>query len=1180
MAATRRSSSKRSRSTVEIDDQPREDRIVETDVTEEMEQSFLEYAMSVIIARALPDVRDGLKPVQRRILYSMFMQRLRPDQSYMKSARTVGDTMGGYHPHGDSAIYEALVRLSQPFTLRVPLVDGKGNMGSIDQGPAASRYCVAGDTRVRLATGSTPRISELASEERRDNKVDVEILDLSGKPSKATIAFNSGPHPTMTITTDSGLSLTGTYNHPLLCLVSGTDPTDPPRIAWRCLEELQVGDVVCIPRFETPPNVDPSQEPSASPASPTEDALYRECVPDGIWRSAPSGKRDYLRRMLSPRGVALLLPGSPATEIGAIAFRGLPVPVVPDLQELLLEFGIYSSRQTGAPPDQSTLEGRSPVVTSLLVHHPDDVRRLSELLGQDVVRGLPREVFPEHPEQRVPFLCAWLARSLSRTTVRHLLEEGVDQVDVWGVNRTKFLEELPIEIAQVLVDILDSGYRFTAVTSIEAGPIQPVYSLRVESEDHSFLAGGFINHNTEARLEAAAMAMLEGIDEDTVDFTPTYDARGTEPLVLPSGLPNLLVNGATGIAVGVATTMVPHNLGEAVSGCKAVLENPDITVPELMKYIPGPDFPTGGIVIGLKGVSDAYATGRGSVALRARAQVTSQKGQRRGVIEVTELPYGVGTERIIAKVRALVNEKKLSGVAAVNDLTDRTSGLRLVIETKSGFDPSAVLRDLYRMTDLQISIAIQNVALVDNQPRTLNLKELCAHYIEHRRVVVRRRTSYRHAKATARAHLLDGLVRAVSAIDDVVTIIRTSSDSQTARTTLEARLGLDEEQATAVLDMPLRRLTSLEVSKLTDELTYLRQEISDYEEILRSPEKMNEIVAAELDQVSDTYNTPRRTTLLTEDVAQVVSSPTPTADEPCVVLLSTTGLLGRAAPGYTPAKLTKDDALISRVETTTASELLAITTTGVAHPVYVTSLPTIDGKHRGGSISDLMDLAAGEEVVAIVSAAPGTVLSLATSRGTIKRLRAEAIPQRRPTPVISLATEDRLVAALELPAEESDTSDLIMVSSAGQLLRFPAASVRPQGAAAGGVAGMRIPDDTEVIALGVFPREGDAESRDAESREDGHGKFVVAVASDAGRVKVSFLADYPPKGRGTGGVRCVTMRRDEIRLVAAWLGRGAPLTVAENGKVGLLEAQPSRRDASTSVGKDGPVNGFGGVPSH
>ncbi|MBY6061170.1 DNA topoisomerase (ATP-hydrolyzing) subunit A [Microbacterium esteraromaticum] len=789
--------------------EPVQERIQDIDLSQEMQGSFLEYAYSVIYSRALPDARDGLKPVQRRILYQMAEMGLRPERGHVKSARVVGEVMGKLHPHGDSAIYDALVRLAQSFALRVPLVDGHGNFGSLDDGPAASRY-------------------------------------------------------------------------------------------------------------------------------------------------------------------------------------------------------------------------------------------------------------------------------------------------------------------------------------------------------------------TEARLAASALAMTESLDEDVVDFVPNYDGQFQQPAVLSAAFPNLLVNGASGIAVGMATNMAPHNLIEVVAAATHLLENPDATTADLMEFVPGPDFPSGGILMGLDGVKDAYENGRGAFKLRAKTSIESLGPRRTGIV-VTELPYQVGPERVIEKLKDAVNAKKLQGISDVQDLTDRKHGLRLVITIKTGFDPAAVLEQLFRFTPLEDSFSINNVALVEGQPRTLGLKELLRVYLQHRIEVVTRRSRYRLARRNERLHLVRGLLLAILDIDEVIQVIRSSEDSETARARLQQVFELDEVQAEYILELRLRRLTKFSRLELEAERDKLLAEIAELETLLADPALVRAQVAHELDAVAETFGTPRRTLLLNAAPPKARSSKSAVelqfADAPTTVLLSATGRAVRVdlEPGTvitTPARRSKHDAIITRVETTTRSEIGAVMNTGRVvrfTPVDIPAVPaTSVGLGAGVRISDYLGLTdRTERVLALIRFDDDTPVALGTKDGVVKRFVPSALPVRPELEVIGLKPKDTVVGA----APASDDAEVVFVTSDAQLLHFSAANVRPQGAAAGGMAGVKLGAGAEVLSFGVVSSPDDAVVVTVSGAEG------TLAGADAGRAKVSAFAEFPAKGRATGGVRAHAFLKGEDRLRLAWVGV-EPRAIGADGAVRQLPASGAKRDGS------------------
>ncbi len=790
-------------------DAPFGERIDDVDLADEMQGSFLEYAYSVIYSRALPDVRDGLKPVQRRILYMMSEMGLRPDRGHVKSARVVGEVMGKLHPHGDGAIYDALVRMAQDFTLRVPLVDGHGNFGSLDDGPAASRY-------------------------------------------------------------------------------------------------------------------------------------------------------------------------------------------------------------------------------------------------------------------------------------------------------------------------------------------------------------------TEARMRAAALAMVDDLDEDVVDFIPNYDNQLVQPAVLPAAFPNLLVNGASGIAVGMATNMAPHNLIEVAGAARHLIENPQATLEELMAYVPGPDLPTGGTIIGLDGIKDAYATGRGSFKTRAKVSIEPVTARKTGIV-VTELPYLVGPEKVIEKIKDGVQSKKLAGISDVTDLTDRKNGLRLVIGIKTGFSPEAVLEQLYRYTPLEDGFSINAVALVEGRPQTLGLRELLQVYVDHRIEVVTRRSRYRLARRRERLHLVEGLLIAILDIDEVIQVIRASDDAEQARARLMDVFDLSQLQSDYILELRLRRLTKFSRIELEAERDQLLAEIATLETLLSDPARVRTVVGDELDAVAERFGTPRRT-LLTEANPSIAAPRSrgaapvlEIADTPCRVLLSTTGRAVRVEltdePLVPPTRRSKHDAILSAVDSTARGDLAAITSRGRFVRFTPVGLPGVPANSlqlgAGAKLRDYIGLTdARERIVAIVDPASPTPLALGTRDGIVKRVSPGGWPARPDGEVIGLKAGDEVIAA----APAADDAELVFVASDAQLLHFSADQVRPQGLPAGGMAGIKLGAGARVVHFGVV----DPASAEVVTVS---GSTQTIAGTDPGRAKVSAFAEFPGKGRATGGVRAHAFLKGEDALQLAWVGTG-PLAVGADGSARTLPAGGAKRDGS------------------
>lgn len=863
--------------------------IVETPLNEEMSKSFLEYAYSVIYARALPDARDGMKPVQRRIVYQMGNMNLTPEHAYMKSARVVGEVMGKLHPHGDSAIYEAMVRLAQPFSLRLPLVDGHGNFGSLDDGPAASRY-------------------------------------------------------------------------------------------------------------------------------------------------------------------------------------------------------------------------------------------------------------------------------------------------------------------------------------------------------------------TEARLAPAALGMNADINEDTVDFAPNYDNKLKEPTVLPAAIPNLLVNGASGIAVGMATNMATHNLGEVVAAAKYVMKHTNATLDDLMQIVPGPDWPGGGIIIGRSGIREAYETGRGAFTTRSKTHIENVTARKKAII-VTELPFMVGPERVLERISQGIKARKLDGISGAIDLTDRHNGTRIVIEIKTGFDPNAVLAQLFKHTPLQESFTINNVALVDGRPHTMGLRELLDVWIAHRRTVIRRRSEFRLNKAKERLHLVEGLLLAMLDIDEVIQVIRSSEDAETAKSKLISVFDLDEIQAQYILDLRLRRLTKMSRIELESEKNDLLQKIDELNEILSSASQLDKVVISEMDYAVKQWDTPRRTILLDEqedgsftpvctknskevnpdsamdaviaanqltnaqaDVAAAASAARKSgdtdatsaalqlSDEPCAVALSTSGLIARTSVEtfnrwQAHSSNIFDTPCLNVFTTTTRATYALITSAGRLVIAHVADLPLLnqgdenvsESLSNGVKASELLtstqstDPIRGEKVVAAIALSDSdsktpisskTPLAIGTKNGVVKRWNFESPTTMDSWSIIDLKDNDSVINA----ALANDKDRLVFISSDSSLLTFDAKQVRPQGRNSAGMAGIRLNEGCTVSAFAVVAK-NDVEWNYEEGENglfsaSGSVVFTLAGDSDAlagtenGAAKITPLEMYPTKGRGTGGVRSQRFLKGQNTILAAYVGNYPLYATTQRGANVELPKPDMRRDAS------------------
>jgi DNA gyrase subunit A len=669
---------------------------------------------------------------------------------------------------------------------------------------------------------------------------------------------------------------------------------------------------------------------------------------------------------------------------------------------------------------------------------------------------------------------------------------------------------------------------------------------------------------TEARLARVASEMLRDLDEDTVDFVPNYDGKNQEPLVLPARLPNLLVNGASGIAVGMATNIPPHNLRETIKAVTAYIDDPSIDVDGLMKHIKGPDFPTGGLILGREGIRDAYATGRGRIRVQAKAHV-EPIGQGKEAIVVTELPYQVkkgGEGGLIQKIAQLVHDKKVS---EISDLEDHSSdkGMRLVIELKRGSIPKVILNKLYKHTAMQTTFGVNMVALVDNVPRTLSLREVIRHYVDHQREVVVRRTKYELRRAEERVHVLEGYLIALANLDEVIALIRASRDPSAARDGLVERFELTVVQAQAILQLTLSRLTALETDKIKQEHADLVERIKELREILGDEARVYGLIKDELQEIADAYGDERRTEITYAegeiDIEDLI------ADQQMVISITHSGYIKslplstyrqqrRGGVGVSGGDMKDEDYIEHLFVSSTHDYLLFFTNRGKVYRLKVYELPEASRTAKGRALVNLLPLREGERVQSVLSTRDfneGKYLVFATHRGQVKKTEFAAYN----TPIkadgiiaINIREDDELIAV----RRTSGADDIIMVSRSGQAARFNEDKVRPMGRDTSGVRGMNVSQKgNAVLAMDV-------------ARDDQE----LLVVTENGYGKRTPIPDYPAKGRGTMGVKTITLTENKGRLAGALVVREHQelVFISQNGMVQRTSVRGINRYGRASQG--------------
>ncbi len=677
------------------------------------------------------------------------------------------------------------------------------------------------------------------------------------------------------------------------------------------------------------------------------------------------------------------------------------------------------------------------------------------------------------------------------------------------------------------------GFAFEPVTEIVPAGLAAVYSLRVDTPDHAFLTNGFVSHNTEARLTPLAMEMLRDIDKNTVDFSDNYDGRSKEPDVLPSRFPNLLVNGGGGIAVGMATNIPPHNLREVGAGVQWALEHPDATEEELrselLALIPGPDFPTRGLIVGREGIRDAYTTGRGSI--RMRAVVTVEEDTKgRTILVITELPYQVNPDNLVETIADLAKEGRVAGIADINDESSDRIGMRIVVTLKRDGVAKVVLNNLYKHTQLQTTFGVTMLAIVDGVPRTLRIDQVISLYVKHQVEVIVRRTQYLLDEAERRIHVLRGYLKALDMLDEVIALIRASESAESARGGLMQLLDIDEVQAVAILDLQLRRLAALERQKIIDEHDEIAAQIDDYHDILAKPGRQRQIIGDELAAIVEKFGDDRRTRLIADDGD--MSMEDLIAKEDVVVTITRTGYAKRTktdlyraqrrgGKGVQGASLKLDDLVDHFFVASTHDWILFFTNKGRVYRAKAYELPEANRNARGQHVANLLAFQPDERIAEVITIKDYNVapyLVLATREGLVKKSKLTDYDSNRTGGIqaINLRESDELIDAALITGDD----DLVLVSRKAQSIRFKADddTLRPMGRATSGVIGMRFSGDDQLLAMEVVV-EG----------------VEILVATEGGFAKRTPIAEYPVQGRGGKGVltaRIVSTRGGLVGAVA------------------------------------------------
>jgi len=1178
--------------------------IIKQPIEEEVKSAYLDYAMSVIVGRAIPDVRDGLKPVQRRILYAMYEEGMYPNKPYKKSARTVGNVIAKYHPHGDSSVYDALVRMAQDFTLRYPLVQGQGNFGSIDgDPPAAMRYCVVGDTLINTDKGLI-KIKDIVpnSKENSDNPINIKVQSLNRKINTANMFFNSGKHKTLKIETVEGYEIEGSLNHPVLVLEKGKN--GKPVYVWKTLDKVKPGDYLVVSRKN---DIDVAEDliteeeaillgslvsegyisdnrvgfnntdeefaekfetalvsvyeiesckyerklksgktlieyqihkkdviEDIKEKGLTEKSAQKE-IPYTILRSSKRVQRAFLRALFEGDGSVYK-----GKNTVVISYSSKSKKLLKQLQVLLLNFEIISRIHKDKQNYRLIISG----------YH--NVKLFKEKIGflsakQRKLERLIEELCPKETANSktdfIPFISDYIKTKYKNKGFNEWLSkhniDRYNKIEKYWNTLEKLLDKEDLAFYK---ELLDNKYYFAKVKSVEYTGEKVVYSIRVDSPCHSFIANGIVNHNTEARLTKIAMEMLADIDKNTVDMKENFDASLFEPEVLPAKFPNLICNGATGIAVGLSTSIPPHNFTEVAEALKYLAEFPNATVEELCQFIKGPDFPTGGILITPREeIIKIYENGRGSITVKGKARIEKLAGNRHRIV-IYEIPYQVNKVELIKRIAELVRTGKEKGISDLRDESDR-DGIRIIVELKREANPEKVLKKLYQRTQLQKSIPVNLTVLVDKQPKTLDLKGVLWEFIKHRLDVITRRTIFELEKAEKRLHIIEGLLKALENADRVIEIVRGSKDTQEAKEKLTTEFDLTQTQAQAILDMRLSRFTSLESEKLYQEAEELRAQIERYKEILSSEDEKIKVFIDEIDELLEKYGDERKTLVIDKKDSEL------TFEEDYVLAVLSSGKIFnyRLDPSEgEEGKARTVNKIMNQVSTNILPEeyLVSIQTVKSSNPVaFITNngrltwsltadLPKGEGKLKYIDQNKIVGTAFKGEGVE-------DRLFILTKNAVIKRMTFEDIFYKSQNQeIIPLQEGDEVVSAFA----DDHPSNLAIYTAKGDLLIFERNQVRVTGAKAKGVEAIDLDEGDEVKGGFIL------------NSED-----YILVITEKGYMKLVPKDEFPVKKRAQKGLMAVKLNKDDKVSVMIGVNIGDELILStETGKVLRFEVDDKK----------------------
>jgi len=1165
------------------------EKIESREITEELKESYLDYAISVIVSRALPDVRDGLKPVHRRILYAMMEDGLRSDAKFRKSATVIGSVLGRYHPHGDVAVYDALVRMAQGFSLRYPLVNGQGNFG-----------CFTKDTKVKLTDGRDLSFEDLIKEEENGRKNYTYTINHAGL---ILIAKIKRPRLTkknaeiMKVALDNGQEIRCTLNHKFM-LRNGTykeakdlKPGESLMPLYQKLSEKtdklnRNGYVlICqnkknewVPAHHLADNYNLSAKKYLK-----SDGRVRHHIdfnklnnnPDNIVRmqwgghwqthyenaSALHQNEEYRNKIAEGRKKFWSNPINKERYANSLSIRNIKNWQNPEYREKMRKFLSDVNKEYIKNNPEKRLEFSKRASNTLKRLWKDPYYR--NLFNEKIINSNKRRTTNNTGKVKFLKVCKEILNGYQSLN-KELYEQARNKIypyaraTCWDAGFKKYYNNRK----DLLLKELIQNHKVLKIEFLYQK--EDVYDLTIENTHNFALAAGIFVHNsidgdsaaayryTEAKLSKIAEELLNDIEKETVDWQPNYDNTRLEPKVLPAKFPNLLVNGTMGIAVGMTTNIPPHNLGEIIEATKYLIDNPKAEIKDLVKFIPGPDFPTGGHIYN-KSIAEIYALGKGAVTMQAMAEIQERKENQYDII-ITEIPYQVNKSELIVKIAELVQDKKIDGIRDVRDESDK-DGLRVVIEIKNDANPQKVLNFLYKHTNLQKDFHLNMLALVDGiQPQVLSLKDILSAWIKYRQEVIRRRTEFDLKKAEERAHILAGLVKALDLIDEIIATIKKSKDRETAHQNLVKKFKFSDIQATAILEIKLQTLAALEKQKLEDELKEKKKLIAELQFILKNPKEILLIIKNELIELKDKFNEPRRTKIIGTEVKEYHEEDL-IPQEDTIITLSQASYIKRVAPdsfktqkrggkGLIGFDLKDEDFVTQILSAKSHDNVLFFTDRGRVFQTKAYEIPEASRTSKGKSIYNFLDLSTEEKINAIIGYPKNhgsAFLVMATKNGFIKKSTLDEFANIRRNGLIAIKLKkDDLLKWVKF---SSGQDEIILTTSLGQAIRFPEKQVRAMGRTASGVKAVRLKKkEDSVSGLDIIIKK---EAKDQ--------RLLVVMAN--GFAKQTSLKQYRIQSRAGSGIKTANITSKTGPIIASQIIDEAEEILAISAKGQILKTE-------------------------